>query len=286
MLIGRGYRNRRIMKKLFAYFASLSKGQQRFLIALAILVVIPFTTLIGLQIYNAANLAVLGSDIAARENAWKAESFALNTMVDPESLKSVASQHAYRLLSNHAELVPERRVVVTVQVPLDDMRNKNNRISTDELMNQAAEKTQSMGESECTLMVGTLASQCTVMAATGRPLGDTAYEYQLQLAFAEINPFGKSNAATRYEFVMTRSSPGKAATNDRIYFEKSASQRRRIYEDVADTCDAIRKKSGNCSVTALSIASRLDRGTPMARLSASAAYASLVKAPELATSTR
>ena len=273
------------MKKLFATFASLSRGQQGFLLALCVLVVLPFTTLVGLQIYNAANLAVLGSDIAARENAWKAQSFALNTKVDPESLKSIASQHAYRLLSNHGELLPERRVVVTVQVPLDDMKKKNNTISTDELLDQAAGKIQSMGEDECALMIGTLASQCTVMAATGRPLGDTGYEYQLQLAFAEIHPFGKSDPAKRYEFIMSRSSPGKAATNERIYFEKSASQRRRIYEDVAETCQAIRVKSGNCSVTALSIASRLDRGTPMSRLSASAAYASLVKASELASST-
>jgi hypothetical protein len=274
------------MKSLFAYFASLSKGQQRFLTALGVLVIIPFITLMGLQIYNAANLAVLGNDIAVRENAWKAQSFALNTRVDPESLKSVASQHAYRLLASHGEMVPERRVVVTVQVPLDDMRKKRSQAAdTGDLLNQAAEKIQTMGEDECTLMMGALASQCTVMAATGRPLGDTAYEYQLQLAFTEIHPFGKSDPATRYEFVMSRSSPGRAATSERIYFEKSASQRRRIYEDVADTCAAIRRKTGNCSVTALSIASRLDRGTPMARLSASAAYASLVKAPELAAST-
>lgn len=274
------------MQKFFAYFASLSHAQQRFLIALGVLVVMPFTALIGLQVYNAANLAILSSDIALRENAWKAQAFALNAKVDPESLKSVANQHAYRLLSSHGELVPERRAVVTVQVPLDDMKKKKGApANTDDLLDRAAEKIQAMGEDECALMIGTLASQCTVMAATGRPLGDTAYEYQLQLAFSEIHPFGKSDPASRYEFIMTRSSPGKAATNARIYFEKSASQRRRIYDDVAETCQAIRKTSGNCSVTALSIASRLDRGTPMARLSASAAYASLVRASELAAST-
>ena len=272
------------MKRFLSYFASLSRGQQTFLIALGVLVVIPFTTLVGLQIYNAANLAVLGSDIAVRETAWKSEAMALNSNVDPESLKSAASQHAYRLLAGHAWLVPERRVVVTIQEPLDDMKTKQSRSGQDSLLDKAAQKIQSKGEQECALMIGALASQCTVMAATGRPLGDTAYEYQLQLAFSEIHPFGKSDAATRYEFLLTRSSPGRAATSNRIYFDQSASQRRRIYEDVAETCQAIRERSGNCSVTALSIASRLDRGTPMARLSASAAYASLVKASEVATS--
>lgn len=276
------------MKKIFAYFASLSRGQQWFLIALGILVVLPFTALVGLQVYNAANLAILSNDIAVRENAWKAEALALNAKVDPESLKSVASQHAYRLVSSHDELVPERRVVVTIQVPLGDMKKKKNgeAVREDELLNEAAEKIQAMGEEECTLLIGTLASQCTVMAATGRALGSVGYEYQLQLAFAENHAFGKTDPATKYEFIVTRSSPGKAATNQRIYFEKSASQRRRIYDDVAETCQAIRRKAGNCSVTALSIASRLDRGTPMARLSASAAYASLVKASEVATSSR
>jgi hypothetical protein len=177
---------RRIMKKFFAQFAALSTGQKWFMAVLGVFVVVPFTSLIGLQLYNAANLAVLGNDIAFRENAWKAEAHALNANVDPESLKSVSSQHAYRLLSAHAELVPERRVVVTIQVPLDDMRKnaKNAAASVGNLLDEAAAKTQGMGEDECALLIGSLASQCTVMAATGRSLGDTGYEYQLQLAFA------------------------------------------------------------------------------------------------------
>jgi hypothetical protein len=272
------------MKRLFAHFASLSQGQQWFLAGLCVLVVVPFTTLVGLQIYNAAMLAMLGRDISVRETAWKAQSLALNPNVDPESLKSVASQHAYRLLAGHAEMLAERRVVVTIQVPLDDMKKSaaDAASAAGDLLDLAAGKTQGMAEDECALMIGTLASQCTVMAASGRALGATGYEYQLQLAFTEINPFGRADPAQRYEFVLSRSSPGRAATSQRLYFTQSASQRRRIYEDVADTCAAIRDKSGNCSVTALSIASRLDRGTPMARLSASATYASLVTASELA----
>ena len=274
------------MKKLFAYFASLTRGQQRFLLVLLILTILPFSALIGLQIFNAANLALLGSEIAARDIAWKAEAHALNAKVDPESLKSPSNQYAYALLSKHAELVPERRVVVTIQVPLGDLKpKKDSKVTEDDLLNHAAEDIQAMGEKECALLIGTLASQCTVMATTGRPVGTQAYEYQVQVAFAEKNAFGKTDAAKSYEFIVSRSSPGKAATRQRIYFDQSARQRQRIYEDVADTCAAIRKKSGNCSVTALSIASKLDRGTPMARLSASAAYASLVTASELAAST-
>lgn len=271
------------MKKLFAYFASLTSGQQRFLLALLVLVVLPFTTLIGLQIYNAAHLALLGSEIAARSDSWKLEAHALNANVDPESLNSPSNQYAYRLLSMHGELVPERRVVVTVQIPLGDLKpKKDSKVTADDLLNGAAENIQEIGEKECALLIGTLASQCTVMAATGRPVGAQAYEYQLQLAFAEKNAFGKTDAAKSYEFIISRTSPGKAATRQRIYFAKSARQRQQIYVDVADTCAAIRRKSGNCSVTGLSIASKLDRGTPMARLSASAAYASLVTAAEFA----
>ncbi len=50
----------------------------------------------------------------------------------------------------------------------------------------------------------------------------------------------------------------------------------------ADACKEIRKRQGNCSITALSVASKLDPGTPMARLAASAAYASLVPTMKLA----
>jgi hypothetical protein len=272
------------MKDLFAYYAALSRGQRTFLNVLFVLVVLPFTAMIGLQAFNAFNLAMLGSELATRSDAWKAEAQALDARMDPESLKSVANQHAYRLLSSHGELVPERRVIVTVQVPLKDPKARQTAVTTEDLLNRAAEQVQALGAEECALLTGSLASQCTVMSATGRPLGSEAYEYQFQLAFAERRPFGKSDPDGRYEFVLSRSSPGKAATNQRIYFEKSAAQRQRIYFDVAETCDAIRRKTGNCSVTGLSIASRLDRGTPMARLSASAAYASLVEVSRLAAS--
>jgi hypothetical protein len=170
-----------------------------------------------------------------------------------------------------------------LQVPLGDLKPRNgSKVTAEALLDRATQDIQSMAEAECALLVGTLASQCSVMAATGRPLGTQAYEYQMQLAFAEKNAFGKTTASASYALIVSRSSPGKVATRQRIYFEKSARQRQRIYADVAEACAAIRNKSGNCSVTGLSIASRLDRGTPMARLSASAAYASLVPTAELA----
>ena len=124
------------------------------------------------------------------------------------------------------------------------------------------------------------------MSATGRAVGDNAYEYQLQLAYSEKSPLGAVDPKTFYDFLVTRSSPGKTATQTRVYFAKSAALRKRIYQDVADTCAAIRKKSGNCSVTTLSVASKLDRGTPMVRLSASAAYANLSPSSDVTASTR
>lgn len=271
------------MKKFFAYFASLSPGQRHFLVALAILVVIPFTTLLALQIHNAANLAVLAHELALRQESWKDEARELDPRVNPESLKTSASRHAYRLLANHAFLVPERRAIVTVQVPLGDLRATNRQaISQEKLLAAANEKIQQIAEAECAMMIGRLASQCIVLSATGRPLGAEAFEYQMQLAFAEARPFGKSEPDAAYEFVVSRFSPSKAITSQRLYYAKSTQERRRIYTDIADACDAVRRRSGNCSLTGLSIASRLDRGTPMVRLSASATYATLVRVPEVA----
>ena len=107
-----------------------------------------------------------------------------------------------------------------------------------------------------------------------------------ELTIVRANPLGTVDPRASYEFLVTKSSPGRTATMSRVYFEKAAARRKRIYQDVADTCAAIRKKSGNCSVTTLSVASRLDRGTPMARLSAAAAYASLVPVSDITASTR
>jgi hypothetical protein len=275
------------MRKLVSIWSVLPRGQQLFLVLLATFIVIPFVVLLFLQIYNAYNLTQLGNDMSVKQNEWKHRAASLNANVVPESLKSPASQFAYQLLEVHPNLVAERRLVVTIQQPLGETRSKSGKIlSADDMLGAANEKIADMGEAECRMLMEALAGQCTVMSVTGRAIGENAFEYQIQLAFAEKNPLGPIDPASTYEFLVTKSSPGKTATMSRVYFEKAADLRKRIYRDVADTCIAIRKKSGTCSVTSLSVASKLDRGTPMVRLSASAAYASLVPAQDITASTR
>lgn len=275
------------MRKLVSIWSVLPRGQQLFLVLLATFIVVPFVLLLFLQVYNAYNLAQLGSDISVKQNEWKHRAAKLNANVVPESLKSPANQFAYQLLEVHGDMVAERRLVVTIQQPLGEAVRKSGQVVTeDQRLNAANDRIQEIGEDECRALMETLAGQCTVMSSTGRAIGDNAFEYQLQLAFSEKKPLGTVDPQATYEFLLTRSSPGKTATMARVFFEKSASMRKRIYEDVANTCAAIRKKSGNCSVTSLSVASKLDRGSPMVRLSASAAYASLVPAQDITASTR
>lgn len=275
------------MRKLVSIWSVLPKGQQLFLVLLATFIVIPFVVLLFLQIYNAYTLTQLGNDISVRQNEWKYEAARLNANVVPDTLKSPASQFAYQLLEVHDDLVAERRLVVTIQQPLAEAKPKPGKAATEEeLINAANGRIQELGESECRALMETLAGQCTVMSATGRIIGDNAFEYQLQLAFAEKSPLGHVDPKASYEFLVTKSRPGQTSTRSRVFFEKSAALRKNIYKDVAATCAAIRTKSGNCSVTSLSIASKLDRGTPMVRLSASAAYASLVPAQDVTASTR
>lgn len=275
------------MRKLMSIWNVLPRGQQLFLVLLASFIVIPFVALLFLQVYNAYTLAQLGSDISVKQDEWKRRAATLNANVVPESLKSPASQFAYQLLEVHDDMVAERRLVVTIQQPLGETKKKSGKIVTEEeLLNAANDRIQEMGENECDALLETLAGQCAVMSATGRAIGDNAYEYQIQLAFAEKNPLGAVDPKASYEFLVTKSSPGKTATKARVFFEKAAALRRSVYKDVAATCAAIRAKTGNCSVTSLSIASKLDRGTPMVRLAASAAYASLVPAQDITASTR
>jgi len=275
------------MRKLMSIWGVLPRGQQLFLVLLATFIVIPFVALLFLQVYNAYALTQLGNDISVKQNEWKHRAASLNANVVPESLKSPANQFAYQLLEVHGDMVAERRIVVTIQQPLGETKQKSGKILTEEdLLNAANDRIQEFGESECVALKETLAGQCTVMSATGRTIGNNAYEYQVQLAFSEKSPLGAVDPQASYEFLVTKSSPGKTATASRVFFAKSAALRKRIYKDVAATCAAIRAKTGNCSVTGLSIASKLDRGTPMVRLSASAAYASLVPAQDITASTR
>ena len=275
------------MRKLMSIWGVLPRGQQLFLVLLATFIVIPFVVLLFLQVYNAYRLTQLGNDISVKQDEWKYRAATLNANVVPESLKSPGSQFAYQLLEAHGDLVAERRLVVTIQQPLGERKLKSGKILTEEeVLSAATDRIQEVGESECAALLETLAAECAVMSATGRAIGENAYEYQLQLAFSEKNALGTVDPKAYYEFLVTRSSPGKTATLSRVYFGKSGALRKRIYQDVADTCAAIRKKSGNCSVTTLSIASKLDRGTPMVRLAASAAYASLVPASDVTASTR
>lgn len=275
------------MRKLVSIWNILPRGQQLFLVLLATFIVIPFVVLLFLQVYNAYTLTQLGNDISVKQDEWKHRAARLNAQVTPESLKSPASQFAYQLFEAHADLVAERRLVVTIQQPLGETKLRSGkRVTEAELLDTATSRIQDVGEAECHALLETLAGQCHVMSATGRAIGDNAYEYQLQLAFSEKKALGAIDPEAVLDFHVTKSSPGQAATMSRVFFEKSAALRKRIYLDVAGTCAAIRTRSGNCSVTALSVASKLDRGTPMVRLAASAAYASLVPASDVTASTR
>lgn len=275
------------MRKLVSIWGIMPRGQQLFLVLLATFIVIPFVVLLFLQVYNAYNLTQLGNDMSVKQNAWKHRAASLNANVVPENLKSSANQFAYRLLEAHSTLVAERRLVVTIQQPLAEIRSKSGKMLTqDEVLGAANDRIAELGDAECAMLMATLARECAVMSVTGRVIGESAYEYQMQLAFAEKSPLGPVDPKAAYEFLVTKSSPGKSATLSRVYFEKATELRKEIYRDVADTCAKIRKSSGTCSVTSLSVASKLDRGTPMVRLAASAAYASLVPAGDVTAATR
>jgi hypothetical protein len=273
-------------KSVLSQISLLSKGQRRFLIGLALIILVPFILMTGLQFHNAMALARISTDLESREDAWKTRAFELSSNVDIESLKDPANQFAYTLLKKHGELVPERRIVVTVEVPLyDPERVKKGTENEEEAVAKAASRIQTLAQDECRLALRALAFSCMVMNSTGRQTSVESYGYQFQLAFQERNSFGKRDPKIRYSVSVTRAQPSASLFRQRVFFEKSARLRERIYEDIADTCASVRKQAGNCSITGLSIASRLDRGTPMARLSASASYASLVESssPALAT---
>ncbi|MDO6963729.1 hypothetical protein [Rhizobium alvei] len=269
------------MKSWFSHFQALSKGQRAFLIALGVLVLLPFTVLTLLQTYSAANLAILSTKAVASERTWKDEAETLASDVDPASLATASQRYAYRLMMGHAAIMPERLAVISIEVPLGDMRAKKKALSPEALIDLAASRTQSLAEEECQRLLETLAADCAIMSAMGRPSGSQSYEYQFQLAFAEKAAFGATPPG-RQTFVITKASPGRAAIGQRLYFERTGLQRDRIYRDIAATCMRIRKDAGNCSIANLSIAGRLDRGTPMIRLSASATYGSLVASTDVA----
>jgi hypothetical protein len=265
------------------YYLVLTKRQERLAILGGVLLLAPILGLTGLWINNALTLTRLGQAMEARVDAWKEDAAAIDRQVTPASLKDPIKRNAYRLVNGHGELLPERRVIVTVEVPIGLKKNGADRPGDlSKLADDAAARTQEMAERECALLVGPLAAECMPVAATGRRIGANAFEYQLQLAFREAQPFGKRDRDGRYDFTLTRSTPGSEYMRKRFYFAEADRQRQKIYAAAADACKIIRKRQGNCSITALSVASKLDPGTPMARLAASAAYASLVPTMKLA----
>lgn len=131
------------MRKLMSVWSVLPKGQQLFLVLLATFIVIPFVVLLFLQVYNAYTLTRLGNDIAVKQNEWKFRAARLNANVVPESLKSPANQFAYQLLEAHSDMVAERRLVVTIQQPLGERKQKSGKVlSEEDLLAAATERIQ------------------------------------------------------------------------------------------------------------------------------------------------
>ncbi len=274
------------MLKLLPDFSTLTIGQRKTAKIYGALFFTPFLILMLIQIYNALLLAHVGSDVAYVQNVWKSEARALSDQVEPASLKSAQARNAYGLVVAHDEMLPERNVTLTLEIPLTEMRNLKNRPDRplEELESEAAAQTQEIALNECAVLRQQLASDCVVISANGRSIGQQNFQYQLQLAFVEATPFGKTNQTDTYDLVVSKLLAGKAATGRKVYFKKSGAQRKKIYAAIAETCKSMRKKVGNCSVTGISLSSILEPGLPMVRLAASATFASLVKKDVVASS--
>jgi hypothetical protein len=273
------------MLKLLPDFSTMSRGQKKTASLFAALFFVPFLILMGIQIYNALLLSNVGSDIAYAQNVWRAEAKALSDQVEPASLKSPQARNAFQLVEQQQSLIPERQLNLTMEVPLKDMRNLKNQVNVplEDLENGAMAATQSLAVEECERLKTSLAADCAVISANGRLIGENAFQYQIQLAYVERDKFGKTNETDRYDFIASRMVVGKNATANRAYFARSAEIRGKIYQDIAKTCRTMRKDVGTCSVTAISLASKLEPGLPMVRLAASATFASMIRKKAVAS---
>jgi len=265
------------MLHLIPDFSTMTRGQKRSAMGIGVLFFGPFLILMGIQIYNAILLSSVGADVATAQNAWKAEAFALSEQVEPASLKSGPARSAFKLVEQQSKLLPERQLTLTLDVTLGDMRQiqKPSPSMIENARNEAAAATQSVALQECDRLELSLAADCTVISASGQLIGDNAYQYQIRLAYVEKAAFGKTNKTDAYDFVVSKVPVESASDVGRIYVNRSAETREKVYADIASTCQLIRRDVGTCSVTGISLSARLEPGLPMVRMLASATYSSL-----------
>lgn len=259
---------------MFDEFSGMKAGQRWALIGFACLGALPIMTIVGVQAKES-----LGTTLVA-EAAAPSASAMLETRIEPYGLATPDNRMALNLLANHAAMNDERRVILSLDIPLDDMRAGAARTQKPlaQRVTEAIAATKDIAENECKRLVSVFASGCRVLSADGRQIDDRHFEYRIQLAFVEKAGLGKISPDGALVFGLDKRGIGGPEIGGRVGMARAGDLRSKIYATIARHCAEIRKTKSLCSVTAISLSSRLVADLPMVTVSTSASFATVTRA--------
>lgn len=192
------------------------------------------------------------------------------TVVDSREPGKMAFRSGYLPLARFDELEEQRSVRFTAHVPFSILLKPGEQ-PPDADMRDLLAKTRAnyFAAAECRRLLSVLAKKCVVNTAHAR-LEDGIVRVEAYLNFIQKAGFGALDAKNKWSFSSAKLELTKDPRNTTL--NRSAGDRKALYRTATRHCAEIRKREGNCALSALWIDERPDAKSGGYRLTARAEY--------------
>lgn len=236
------------------------------LIVLGAFIGLPMIATLGLQLYAAAVVAGVASDVnAAVAEADRAANQPPSGNYKVENVMADRGLRAgYEALVRIADPVRQRIVGFNAYVDLRDMLQAGEEMPDADFADVfAAARANAFAEAECGRVLKKLASKCEVdhVAAHRARDEDGVYNISATLRFVQKEALGAVDPAARLAYRELRKPLNDGGRAVIVMRDEAARQREKFYEAAARACGKLRRSEGNCAVYRITVRANPNRGS-------------------------
>lgn len=225
------------------------------LIILGALFVLPTLITSMLHLYSAAVVADFAMDMQSAKEGHDPLEGRLEVVNKSANQEAI---YAYSALANYNSFHERRGVAIRTYVKLADLMEKGEVLPDPEFLDVfVAARAGGFAAEECARLKQTLAKQCEVRNAKAELENDGLVEVSMILRFVARDDWGVPEQTAKLAVRMI----GKKLSDpdETVPIASSAKRRLTYYERVAKQCAALRRETGNCAVTYISVGEYIDK---------------------------
>ena len=217
---------------------------------LAILILLPFSAMLFLQVLGAAAMVNVTTNILTLVQGNSVD-------LDDDSLDIVGHvdsrdrpKRGYVALRRFHDLDGLRQVAFESHVPIRALLKDGEQLPDREYWDlMIKSRAAALAEGDCDVLLRTIASDCAVRSASASIVDESIVKFYARLDFVQADPFGTIDRQKPLRYIEVREDLSASTGNP----EDDLAGREQIYLKAKAFCDRLRESEGNCSLASVSI---------------------------------